>query len=134
MSSLDISASALVAQRVRMDTVAANMANAFTTRNAEGRAEPYRRRFVIFAPGDPRRGPDAAGVHVARIEVDDSPPRLRWEPGHPDADANGYVRYPNVDISTEMINALEAARAYEANVTAMQVTKSMLTSALRLLA
>ena len=131
LNALDISVSALAAQRIRMDTVAGNMANAFTTRNADGQAEPYRRRFVVFAEGD---GSGGAGVHVGRIGEDPSPPRLVHEPGHPDADANGYVRYPNVQVSTEMINALEAARAYEANITAMQVTKSMISNTLRLLA
>jgi flagellar basal-body rod protein FlgC len=128
---LDISVSALTAQRIRMDTVAGNLANAFTTRNADGQAEPYRRRFVVFAEGD---GGGGAGVHVGRIGEDASAARLVHEPGHPDADANGYVRYPNVQVSTEMINALEAARAYEANITAMQVTKSMVSNTLRLLA
>ncbi|HUW83936.1 MAG TPA: flagellar basal body rod protein FlgC [Phycisphaerae bacterium] len=128
---LDISVSALQAQRIRMDTVAGNLANAFTTRNADGQGEPYRRRFVVFAEGD---GGGGRGVHVGRIGEDPAPPRLVHEPGHPDADANGYVRYPNVQVSTEMINALEAARAYEANITAMQVTKSMVSNTLRLLA
>jgi len=128
---LDISVSALAAQRIRMDTVAGNLANAFTTRNADGQAEPYRRRFVVFAEGD---GGGGAGVHVGRIGEDPSPSRLVHEPGHPDADANGYVRYPNVQVSTEMVNALEAARAYEANITAMQITKSMVSNTLRLLA
>jgi flagellar basal-body rod protein FlgC len=128
---LDISVSALAAQRVRMDTVAGNIANAFTTRNANGEAEAYRRRFVVFAEGDGRGGP---GVHVARVAEDWSPGRLVHQPGHPDADARGYVTYPNVELSTEMVNALEASRAYEANITAMQVTKSMLSSTLRLLA
>lgn len=131
MRCLDISVSALAAQRVRMDTVAGNIANAFTTRNANGEAEAYRRRFVEFAEGDGRGGP---GVHVARVVEDWSPGRLVHQPGHPDADARGYVTYPNVELSTEMVNALEASRAYEANITAMQVTKSMLSSTLRLLA
>ncbi len=131
LESLDVSVSALVAQRTRIDTVAGNIANAFTTRDAEGRPEPYRRRFAIFAEGDGRGRP---GVHVASIEQDRAPPRLVYRPGHPDASAEGYVKYPNVELGTEMVNALEAARAYEANITALQVTKSMLSSALRLLA
>jgi flagellar basal-body rod protein FlgC len=131
LDSLDISVSALTAQRTRMDTISGNIANAFTTRNADGEPEPYCRRFAVFSEGDGRGGP---GVHVAGVECDTAPPRKVYSPGHPDADRAGYVSYPNVVLSTEMVNALEAARAYEANITAMQVTKSMLSSSLRLLA
>ena len=136
LETLDISASGLQAQRVRMDTIAANIANLNTTRDAEGRPIPYRRRFAVFASGLSARGADAAkpGVHVGQIKQDMSPFQQRHQPGHPDADANGTVLYPNIDLSIEFVNALEASRAYEANVTTMEVTKNMMNATLRLLA
>ena len=134
---LDISASALQAQRVRMDTVAANIANLNTTRNANGQPVPYRRRFAVFAEGAERTSLGQApksGVHVKQIAQDSSPFQKRFQPGHPDADKDGFVLYPNIDLSIEFVNALEASRAYEANVTTMDVTKSMMNATLRLLA
>ena len=130
---LDMGASGLQAQRTRMDTIAANIANANTTRNAHGQPIPYRRRFVLFAPGQP--GASALpGVRVQEIKLDQSPFQKRYEPGHPDADADGYVKYPNIDLAMEYVNALEASRAYEANVTMMEVSKQMLNASLRLIA
>jgi flagellar basal-body rod protein FlgC len=131
--SLDTSASALMAQRVRMDTIAGNIVNANTTRNAQGQPVPYRRRFVVFAPGQPGN-PEAPGVRVQDIKLDESPFQKRFEPGHPDADGEGYVKYPNIDLAMEYVNALEASRAYEANVTMMEVSKAMLNASLRLIA
>ena len=133
---LDISASALQAQRVRMDTVAANIANLNTTRNAKGQPVPYRRRFAVFAEGTGKKSLDGPkpGVHVRKIEQDQAPFQKRFQPGHPDADKDGMVLYPNIDLSVEFVNALEASRAYEANVTTMEVTKSMMNATLRLLA
>ncbi len=131
---LDISTSALVAQRIRMDTIAGNVANASTPADPDGEPEPYRRRLAIFSPGNPAAGRDAPGVHVAKVLEDPSPPDLRYDPGHPMANDKGYVAYPNVKLSTEMINAVEANRAYEANVTVMGATKSMISAALKLLA
>jgi len=133
---LDISASGLQAQRTRMDTVAANIANLNTTRDAAGRPNPYRRRFAAFASGLAAKGPNAhkPGVHVQDIEQDPSPFTRKFEPGHKDAGPDGYVLYPNIDLSVEFVNALEASRAYEANVTTMEVTKSMMNATLRLIA
>lgn len=131
--SLDISASALVAQRARLDTIAGNVANMNTTRNARGEAEPYRRRFAVFEPGQ-AGDVGRPGVHVAKIATDRSPFRKVFDSSHPDADKEGYVSYPNVDMAIEYVNALEASRAYEANVTVMEVTKSMINGSLRLLA
>ena len=133
---LDISSSALLAQRTRMDTIAANIANMNTTRNARNEPIPYRRRFAVFAPGQGGRGPAAGkpGVHVQQIGLDPSPFHRRYDPGHADAGADGYVAYPNIDMAIEFVNALEASRAYEANVTTMEVTKSMINASLRLLA
>lgn len=136
--SLDISTSGLVAQRVRMDVVAGNIANAFTTADAQGRAAPYRRRIATFASGDASQGRSAPGVHVAGIEQDPSAFRLVYDPSHPqamkDGAKQGYVQYPNVDMATEMVNGMEASRAYEANLAAFEVTKSMISSSMRLLA
>ncbi len=138
---LDISTSALVAQRTRMDVIAGNIANAHSTRRLDGQPGPYRRRYVTFAPGNPAAGgagQAAPGVHVASIEEDQAVGRLVYDPQHPDVIRSGpragYVEYPNVDMATEMVDAIEAARAYEANITAMDVTKSMISSSLRLLA
>jgi len=130
---LDMGASALSAQRVRMDTIAGNIANINTLRDADGKPNPYRRRFVVFAPGQPG-DPSKPGVHVKSVQLDQSPLPKRFDPGNPDADKDGYVTYPNVDLSIEFVNALEASRAYEANVTMMDTAKSMFNSSLRLLA
>jgi flagellar basal-body rod protein FlgC len=132
---LDVSTSALVAQRVRLDVIAGNIANAQATRRADGWPGPYRRQVAVLAAGDGRGG---AGLHVQEIVEDPSPGRLVYEPGHPDAipdgPRKGYVEYPNVDPATEMIDAMLASRAYEANIAAMEVTKTMISSTLRLLA
>lgn len=128
---LDMGASGLTAQRVRLDTIAGNIANINTTRDPSGKANPYRRRFVVLAP-DANNG--TPGVHVQSVQYDQSPFIKRYEPGHPDADKDGFVQYPNIDLSVEFVNALEASRAYEANVTVMDTAKSMFNSSLRLLA
>src|SRR5690606_38531846 len=125
--------SGLQAQRTRLDTIAGNILNARTTRNAAGQPEPYRRRFAILAPG--RAGdPSRPGVHVQSIKLDSAPFRKEYDPGHPDADAQGYVSLPNIDMAVEYVNALEASRAYEANVTMMETAKAMLAASLRLIA
>ncbi len=130
---LDIGASGLQAQRTRLDTIAANIANVNTTRDAEGRANPYRRRFVVFQPGR-ADDPGAPGVRVAKVDLDRSPFTKRHEPWNKDADAEGYVKYPNIDMAIEYVNALEASRAYEANVSLLETSKAMINSTLRLIA
>ncbi|MAE61546.1 MAG: flagellar basal body rod protein FlgC [Planctomycetaceae bacterium] len=130
---LDISTSALVAQRTRMNVIAANMANMNTTHDADGNYSPFRRRIAILAAGDPQNQ-SKMGVHVREVMLDDAPFRKVHLPNHPNADADGNVNFPNIDSSMEMINALEASRAYEANITAAEATKSMLNAALQLLA
>ncbi len=130
---LDISTSALVAQRTRMEVVSANMANRFTTMDAQGNYAPFRRRIAMFQTGDPSTG-NAEGVHVREIIQDPSDFRKVYEPGHKFADSQGYVNYPNIDPAMEMVNGLEATRAYEANITAIEATKSMIQSSLRILA
>lgn len=134
---LDMGASGLQAQRTRLDTIAANILNVNTTRNAKGEPIPYRRRFAVFAPGT-AGDPNTPGVHVQDVMMDQSEFQKRFDPGHPDAIKDGpdkgYVLYPNVDLSVEYVNALEASRAYEANVTMMETSKAMLSASLRLLA
>ncbi|MBK9127851.1 MAG: flagellar basal body rod protein FlgC [Phycisphaerales bacterium] len=129
--SLDISASALTAQRVRLDVIAANIANAEATRQEDGTPVPYRRRIVTFAAGDAAGN---AGVHVDSVELDPSPFRRKFDPMHPDADRDGYVQLPNVSITMEYVDALAASRAYEANAAMLGVTRGMIQQALRLLA
>src|SRR5262245_45946946 len=131
--SLDIGASALSAQRARMDTIAGNVANLNTTRNERGELAPYRRRFVVFAPGQ-QNHLGKPGVHLKSIEQDRSPFRKVYDPGNRDAGPDGYVQYPNVDLAIEQVNMLEASRAYEANVTMMETTKAMISATLRLIA
>ncbi len=138
-STLAISASALRAERLRLDAIASNLANANTTRTPEG--GPYRRRNVVFvarglesdfaetiaalAEAGARRG-----VEVAGVVEDPTPPRVVFDPGHPDADAEGYVAYPNVNPVLEMVDLVTATRAYEANVQAINATKRMSEAAL----
>ncbi|CAA9405338.1 MAG: Flagellar basal-body rod protein FlgC [uncultured Phycisphaerae bacterium] len=130
---LDIGASGLQAQRTRLDTIAANIANVNTTRDAAGRPNPYRRRFVVLEPS--RAGnAQAPGVRVREIKLDPSPFNRRLQPGHEDADAQGYVNYPNIDTAIEYVNALEASRAYEANISLLETSKAMINSTLRLIA
>lgn len=131
---LDISTSALVAQRIRMDTLAGNLANAHTL---VGEGQAYQRRVPLFAPGFSASRPDQPGVHVAEITIDTRPGELMWDPSHPYAMQSGphkgYVRLPNVNEMNEMINVIEATRAYEANVTVIGATKTMASAALSLL-
>ena len=133
LRSLDISQSGLIAQRQRMNTVAANIANAQTTRNEFGEASPYQRRLVRFLEqSESGRGP-GQGVDYT-IEIDEStPPRKLYQPGHPDADPSGYVSYPAIDLVSEFVNALDASRAYQANVAAMEMSKTMEQTSLRIL-
>ena len=145
MRSLDISASALEAQRVRMEVISHNLANAETTRASkapDGTFLPYRRRQVVFQTvlndalggSGGKGGAPAGGVRVSSVEEDPSAFRMKYAPGHPDADASGYVRMPNVDGLLEMVDLMEASRAYEANITAMEASKSIAAASLRLLA
>jgi flagellar basal-body rod protein FlgC len=131
--SLNTSTSALIAQRTRLDVISQNLANRDTILNADGEYEVYKRRFATLAAGDPSRN-DPRGVHVLAIELDDSPPMMRYEPGSPFANEDGYVGYPNINPVIEQMNAMEAARAYEANITAIEATKSMMSVALQILA
>lgn len=144
----DVSTSGLVAQRVRLETIAANLANQETLLDAQGNFAPWRRRSVEFAAGEHAAtgghsafdhaalgvdGNAGLGVRVAAIREGDSFD-LRHQPGHPYADAAGYVRYPDVDPVIEQIDALDAVRAYESNIAAVEASKSIYASALGLLA
>ncbi len=131
IQALDISSSALVAQRTRLDVIAGNMANSEVTQQEDGRIEPYRRRFVTFMTGDGEGGP---GVHVGAVEQDQAPFKLRYDPEHPHADESGYVQLPNVDLTMEYIDALAASRAYEANAAMLDVTRGMMQQAIQLFA
>lgn len=138
---LDISTSGMVAQRARIEAAAANIANAETILDSSGRVNPYRARIVHFAVGDPSAKTGEArrmGVHVAAIEKDKGEFNLHWDPDSPYAyqsgPSAGYVPAPNINPVWEQVNALEASRAYEANVMAAEATKAMTAQALRLLA
>jgi flagellar basal-body rod protein FlgC len=140
---IDAAGSGLSAERLRMDVTAENLANAQSTRGANG--QPYRRKEVVLEEaqrpgafgsvlaGAMGSAATAGGVRVAGIAEDSAPDRLVYDPGHPDADAQGYVRMPNVNPVSEMVDLISASRAYEANVTAMQTAKTMFTKALDLL-
>ncbi len=141
LSSMDISASGLTAQRLRMDVISENVANIDVTRNAEG--QPYRRRYVLFQEkGTPRfsetlnrsiKGSLGSGVRVTGIYDDtETPFKLEYDPAHPDADEFGYVSKPNVDIAKEVVDYMSATRSYEANITILNGTKSMAMSALQI--
>lgn len=133
---LDISASALTAERTRMDVIAENIANAESTRVA-GADGPYRRRHVILArkpSDDPLASEGSGGVQVAGIIADQSPPRMVYDPSHPDADDQGYVQMPNVDVPTEMVDMIAASRAYEANARALRVSREVAEDALSIMA
>lgn len=130
---LDTSTSALVANRVRMDTIAANMANLNTIDDGSGNNVPFRRRIAILQQGDPTTG-SAMGVHIEEIAEDKAPFQLKYEPNNKLADEDGYVKYPNINPIFEQVNALEVSRAYEANIQAAEATKAMLQASLRLLA
>ena len=145
---IDVSGSGLSAERLRMDVTAENLANAETTRTGTG--GPYRRKDVVLAAAQPDSfgtvlagavgsvpgaggAQPVGGVEVTGIVNDNSPPRMVYDPGHPDANAQGYVAMPNVNPVTEMVDLISASRAYEANVTAMQTAKQMFSKTFDLL-
>ena len=135
-AAITAAASALNAERTRVEVAVSNLANAESTRGADG--QPYRRRDVILTADqagsfDATLGrAQATGVKVAAIVQDQSPFRTRYEPSHPDADENGFVNLPNVDAPQEMVDMLGAARAYQANLAAIGLIKDMVNKALEL--
>lgn len=128
--SLDISTSALVAQRTRATAIAANLANRNANFDANGENNPFQRRITVFAPGDPSTG-NPNGVHVQEILLD--PHHQMKESNDPRA-VNGYLKTTNIDPIVEQVNMIEASRSYEANIAAAEATKSMIQTSLRLLA
>lgn len=141
-NSLDTSASALTAQRLRMDIISQNIANVNTTRTENG--TPYRRKVVAFEERNSstpfsqllsersKQLLAGKGVRVTGIYEDNSPFKKVYDPAHPDADQDGYVNMPNVDVVTEMVNMISTSRSYEANMTAISTTKSMALKALEI--
>jgi flagellar basal-body rod protein FlgC len=143
--SLEISTSGMIAQRTRLEVASANIANQSSVLDAQGRVNPYQRRFAVLAAGSGAGGGGvgaenaALGVRVAQIGIDRTPARPRsFDPDHPlsfkSGPFKGYVAETNINSTMEQINAMEAVRAYEANVAAAEVTKQMTSVALRLLA
>jgi len=137
---LEVSGSALTAERQRAEVVTSNMANAETTRTPEG--GPYRRQMVVFRAGRSPRFPmllaglgatAVRGVRVDQVVSDAKPPVERYQPGHPDADPQGFVAYPAIDPVEETADLLGAVRAYELNASAVQSTKTMIQESLDLL-
>ncbi|KOY13454.1 flagellar basal body rod protein FlgC [Paenibacillus xylanivorans] len=143
-NSFSISASALTAQRLRMDVISSNIANAETTRASvtNGEAVPYKRKMVVLEPNKSsfnsllqnqmKNSGSGEGVRVSEIREDQSPLKPVYDPSHPDANAEGYVYMPNVDIAKEMVDMISASRSYEANVTALNSTKAMISKALEI--
>jgi flagellar basal-body rod protein FlgC len=136
-SAIEISASGLTAERTRMNTIASNLANAQTTRTAQG--GPYKRVDPVFEAIalDKMRAltpseRSVSMVHVTQIAQDPRPGHMVYSPGHPDANAEGYLEYPNVNIVEEMVNMITASRAYEAGVSSVEATQKMADSALDL--
>ena len=135
-TALDVNASGLTAQRKRVELSSSNLANSQTTRTAEGGA--YRRKDVVFQTASFEDSLGAAmdkgvqGVEVSDVVDDPRPFDRRYEPGHPDADKDGYVSYPNVNSMEEMANLIEAARSYEANIAAISIVKTMINRTLDL--
>ncbi|MFA5881230.1 MAG: flagellar basal body rod protein FlgC [Eubacteriales bacterium] len=141
-NAIDISSSGLTAQRLRMDTISENIANVNTTRTPAG--GPYRRKVVLFESRENEnrfagvfnealeQQKIGNGVRVVGIIEDSSPFKMQYDPNHPDADAQGYVRMPNVNIVTEMVNMISATRAYEANTTSIRASKDIALKALEI--
>lgn len=139
---MDVSGSALQAERLRAEVVASNMANAETTRTPEG--GPYRRQQVVFQSGASDQGVFAnhllsesngeiGGVQVAAVVSDTAPGLRRYDPQHPDAGKDGYVTYPDINPLTEMVDMMSATRAYDLNSSAVQATKGMIDASLDIL-
>lgn len=141
LSGLDISASALTAQKLRMDVISQNIANADTTRTADG--TPYKRKTVLFQENSNKSSFSSyltsftnstvgSGVKVSQIVEDNTEGAKEYNPSHPDADESGYITKPNVNIVEEMVNMISSNRSYEANITAINTTKSMIAKTLEI--
>ena len=137
IGAFDISTSGLVAQRVRLNAISSNMANMSTLQNEDGEAEPYQARYPIFQTDEAKTTRyGAAGVKVASMNVEEVEPLYKYQPHHPlaikEGPKKGYVAYPNVNMINEFVDALEASRAYEANIGVIEATKAMGNQTLRI--
>ncbi|PCJ63430.1 MAG: flagellar basal body rod protein FlgC [Planctomycetota bacterium] len=135
-ASMDISTSALKAQKMRMEVIANNIANINTTHDEYGKNNPYRRKTITFSEILGKSGGinSPGGVSVLEIADDMSAFNTKYEPGHPDADDNGYIKIPNVDAPTEMVDMITASRNYEANIAAIEIAKNMINNSFEILA
>jgi flagellar basal-body rod protein FlgC len=138
LRALDISASGLVAQRIRLDAISSNLANISSMRNENGELKPYQERFVVFQPDeDVQSREGAVGVRVSEVRTETVEPRYRYQPDHPlaikEGKWKGYVAYPNMDLMTQFVDSLIATRAYEANLGIMEMTKSLSEQSLRII-
>ena len=138
LRALDISTSALVAQRTRLNAVSGNIANISSLKDENGEANPYQAREVVFQTDNSMSTSGASGVRVDEIKMSEADPLYRYQPDHPlaiqEGKWKGYVAYPNIDLTTQMVDALESTRAYEANVGVMEITKNMSRETLTILA
>jgi len=138
LRALDISTSALVAQRTRLNAVSGNIANISSLKDENGDPNPYQAREVVFETDDTLSINGASGVKVSEIQTSNAEPDYRWQPNHPlaikEGEYKGYVAYPNIDLTTQMVDALESTRAYEANVGVMEITKNLGRETLTILA
>lgn len=138
LRALDVSTSALVAQRTRLNAVSGNIANISSLTDESGAAKPYQPREVVFQTDESLSISGASGVKVSEIKVSDVDPQYRYQPKHPlaikEGKWKGYVAYPNIDLTTQMVDALESTRAYEANVGVMEITKNLSRETLTILA
>jgi flagellar basal-body rod protein FlgC len=138
LRALDISTSALIAQRTRLNAVSGNIANISSLKDENGEANPYQAREVVFQTDDSLSLSGASGVKVSEVKTSDSDPLYRYNPKHPlaikEGERKGYVAYPNIDLTTQMVDGLESTRAYEANVGVMEITKNLSRETLTILA
>jgi flagellar basal-body rod protein FlgC len=138
LKALDISTSGLVAQRIRLNAIAGNLANMSSLRNEKGEIKPYQQRFVVFQPDEDMQTRDGAvGVKVSEIRTENVEPDYRYQPTHPLAikagKMKGYVAYPKIDMMSEFVDSLVATRAYEANLGVMEISKNMEEQTLRII-
>lgn len=138
ISAYDVSTSALVAQRVRLDAISGNIANISTLQDENGQAKPYQPRYTVFQTDEEVTSGGVPGVKVASVEVDDAEPAYRYKPDHPlaikDGKWKGYVAYPNINLNEQFVDALEATRSYEANIGVMEISKNLGQQSLSILA
>ena len=139
ISALDISTSALVAQRVRLNAISGNIANISTLQDEDGNAKPYQPRYTVFETDENLIADGGApGVKVASVEVDEKEPQYRHQPDHPlaikEGKWKGYVAYPNINLNEQFVDALEATRSYEANIGVMEISKNIGRQSLSILA